>query len=132
MENFEFYEQKWSCRADGFSIEFFESNDCYHITSTLDSETMVDVKIYRSIPGFKVGKDGKTNFGNDPRNPWGCIRHLFWPKGRAEGNVKVKGKKLTVDGKAIFVMALQGMKPHHAGTTCLAAGRCLNFAYFPV
>ncbi|KAF8543071.1 oxidative stress survival, Svf1-like protein [Trichophaea hybrida] len=115
MENFRFDEQKRCFEADGFSIVLHDDN-CYRIISRLDPETVVDLKISRTIPGFKVGKDGKTNFGSDPRNPWGCIRHLFWPKGCAEGKLEVKGNKLMVSGNAVFIMALQAMKPHHAAS----------------
>ncbi|KAA8904657.1 oxidative stress survival, Svf1-like protein [Sphaerosporella brunnea] len=114
MNNYAFHESFYSFFADGFSIILSEDHDSFHIKSQLDPETVVDVKIKRTFPGFKVGKDGKTNYGDDPANPWGCIRHIFWPRGVAEGTIEVKGEKVDVAGRALFVMALQGMKPHHA------------------
>jgi len=74
------------------------------------------VKITRTIPGFKVGQDGRTNYGEGPQYPWGCIRHVFWAKAESEGTVEVKNEKLDVAGKAVFILALQGMKPHHAAS----------------
>lgn len=100
--------------GEDFSIVLNEAGDSYHIKSRLDPEVLVDVTIDRKVAGFKVGKDAKTNYGDDPANPWGCIRHIFWPKNSASGVVEVKGEKVDVAGKNIYVMALQGMKPHHA------------------
>jgi len=102
--------------GEDFSIVLNEAGDSYHIKSRLDPEVLVDVTIDRKVAGFKVGKDAKTNYGDDHANPWGCIRHIFWPKNSASGAVEVKGEKVDVAGKNIYVMALQGMKPHHAGT----------------
>jgi hypothetical protein len=117
MSNYAFDEKFYSIVADDFHIILSEEFDCFHIKSQLDPETLVDVKIKRTVPGFKVGKDGKTNYGDDPAYPWGCMKHIFWPQGVAEGTIEVKGEKIDVAGKAIFVMALQGMKPQHAGTS---------------
>lgn len=118
MDNFGFDEQKRSFAADKFHIVLSDDNGSYHIKSELDPETKVDVKITRTIPGFKVGQDGRTNYGEGPQYPWGCIRHVFWAKAESEGTVEVKNEKLDVAGKAVFILALQGMKPHHAGTQC--------------
>ncbi|KAI5820981.1 oxidative stress survival, Svf1-like protein [Pyronema omphalodes] len=116
MDNYAFDEKKRSFGADNFRIELALDNNSYRIISNLDTETLVDVTITREIPAFKVGKDARTNFGDDAANPWGCIRHLFWPKGKAEGTLTVKGEKIDAAGGAVFIMALQGMKPHHAAS----------------
>lgn len=115
MDNYAFDEKKRSFGADNFKIELAPDNNSYRIISNLDTETLVDVTITREIPAFKVGKDARTNFGENAANPWGCIRHLFWPKGKAEGTLTVKGEKIDAAGGAVFILALQGMKPHHAG-----------------
>lgn len=116
LENYGFDERKRSFAADDFSLILSDDGTSYKITSQLDPETLVDVTITRTVAGFKIGKDGKTNFGEDLKNPWGCIRHIFWPQAKSEGSITVKGEKFAVDGIAIFIIALQGMKPHHAGT----------------
>ena len=112
--NFGFDEHNRSLKGDDFSIILADSNDSFTVKSELDPETLIDLKFTRAARGFMVGKDGKTNYGEDPDAPWGCIKHLFWPKCHAEGKLTVKGEVLNVAGRAMFVMALQGMKPHHA------------------
>lgn len=117
MENYGFDEENRSFAADDFSIILSDDNNSYHIVSQLDPECKVDVTVTRTVPGFKVGKDAKTGFGTDPQNPWGAIRHIFWPKAKSEGVLEVKGEKVDSTGGAIYVMAMQSMKPHHAGTS---------------
>jgi hypothetical protein len=112
--NFGFDEHNRSVEGDGFSIILADSNDSFTIKSKLDPETLIDLKVTRAARGFMIGKDGRTNYGEDLNDPWGCIRHLFWPKCQAEGKLTVKGEELDMAGRAIFIMALQGMKPHHA------------------
>ncbi|KAI5805000.1 oxidative stress survival, Svf1-like protein [Geopyxis carbonaria] len=112
--NYEFDEKKRDFYAEDFSITMTEDNQSYIIKSAVDPEAMVDLKITRTAPAFKVGKDGRTNYGTDPTNPWGCIRHIFWPRSKVQGIIVAKDTKLDFTGKAMFVMALQGMKPHHA------------------
>lgn len=115
LTNHEFDEEKRSFYADDISITLSEDYQSYNIKSIVDPDTRVDMKITRAGPGFKVGKDGRTNYGTDPKAPWGCIRHLFWPRVKAEGAIQANGTKVETNGQGMFVMALQGMKPHHAG-----------------
>ncbi|TGZ80901.1 oxidative stress survival, Svf1-like protein [Ascodesmis nigricans] len=114
LSNYEFDEEKRSFYADDLSITLSEDYQTYNIKSVVDPDALVDMKITRVAPAFMVGKDGRTNYGTDPKNPWGCIRHLFWPRVMAEGAVVCKGQKIETTGQGMFVMALQGMKPHHA------------------
>lgn len=88
-----------------------------------DDRAIVNVKITRASSGFQAGETGKTLFGTDLDNPWGSMRHAFWPRCTAEGTISVKDGPLDVKGRALFVHALQGMKPHHAAATW-------NFANF--
>ncbi|EEQ32354.1 survival factor 1 [Microsporum canis CBS 113480] len=64
-------------------------------------------------PGFVVGKDGTSTFGTDPMNPWGSMRHAFWPRCKVEGSIITREKEIDFAGRGFFVHALQGMKPQH-------------------
>lgn len=79
-----------------------------------DSTAVVNLTVKREAPGFVCGKDGKTLFGTDLSNPWGSMRHAFWPRCTAEGTILTKEGPVDFKGKALFIHALQGMKPHHA------------------
>jgi len=114
LTNSEFDEEKRSFYADDISITLAEDYGSFTIKSVVDADALVDIKISRVGPAFKIGKDGRTNYGTDPKAPWGYIRHLFWPRARAEGAIVSKGQKVETNGPALFVMAMQGMKPHHA------------------
>lgn len=77
-------------------------------------QAIVNLTVKRTAPGFVVGKDGKTHYGTDLENPWGLMRHAFWTKASCEGSIMTKEGPVDFKGKAMFVHALQGMKPHHA------------------
>jgi hypothetical protein len=44
------------------------------------------------------------------------MRHAFWPRCAVEGSITTKDQTYDLGGRGVFIMALQGMKPHHAGT----------------
>lgn len=88
----------------------------YTIKSVADPALVIDLTVTRIAPGFKIGKDGKSTYGTDPQAPWGAIRHIFWPRNKLEGFIVVEDNKIDFKGKSLLVMALQAMKPHHAGT----------------
>lgn len=79
-----------------------------------DQRAVVNLTIKRVAPGFQVGTTGKTLFGTDLENPWGSMRHAFWPRCAAEGTIMTQEGPIDFKGKACYIMALQGMKPHHA------------------
>jgi len=79
-----------------------------------NQESIVNITVTRSAPGFVVGQDGKTTFGTDLENPWGFMRHVFWPKNKVEGTILTKDGPIDFKGQALFIHAIQGMKPHHA------------------
>ena len=116
LENYGFDDDQFSFYADGVSIELSDDGSFYTIKSARNENSMVDIKFYRTAPGFMGGKDGTTNYGTDPRTPWGSIRHAFWPRANVEGRIITKDGELDFKGRGMFSMALQGMKPHHAGT----------------
>ncbi|KAK9493463.1 oxidative stress survival, Svf1-like protein [Lipomyces doorenjongii] len=105
---------KTNFKADKLSIVLSEDLNTYTIKSSVNDKSIVDIAIVREAPGFKVGKDGMTRYGTDYEKPWGSMRHIFWPRATVKGNITVNGHLLEVSGRAMYVMALQGMKPHHA------------------
>ncbi|KAI5463385.1 oxidative stress survival, Svf1-like protein [Mariannaea sp. PMI_226] len=109
--------------AQDLAVELSEEGDFYTIKSMNDERAIINVKITRTAPGFQIGETGKTLFGTDLNNPWGSMRHAFWPRCSAEGTISVKEGPIDFKGQALFIHALQGMKPHHAAATW-------NFANF--
>lgn len=109
-----FDDTKHSFYADNIACILSDDGKSYTIKSAVDPTIFIDLVVTQTTPGFKIGKDGRTNFGTDPANPWGAIRHVFWPRNTLEGFIKVGDEKINFKGKAMYVMALQGMKPHHA------------------
>ncbi|KAL2015493.1 hypothetical protein VTK56DRAFT_5365 [Thermocarpiscus australiensis] len=114
LNNHEFSEDKTSFYADDCAIELSEDGTTYTIKSMNDDRAIVNLVVRRTAPGFKAGKTGKTLFGTDLSNPWGSMRHVFWPRCAAEGTITTKDGPVDFKGRAFFVHALQGMKPHHA------------------
>lgn len=95
-------------------MELSEDGTSYTIKSMNDQRSIVNLKVTRTTPGFVVGKTGKTLYGTDLNNPWGSMRHAFWPKCVAEGTITTPDGPIDFKGKAFYNFALQGMKPHHA------------------
>ncbi|KGO77650.1 Histone H4 [Penicillium italicum] len=114
LSNFMFDENMLSFGADNLSLTLNEEANSYTIKSTVNSGALVDIKFSQTAPGIVIGKDGTSYFGTDPNNPWGSMRHAFWPRCAVEGSITTKDKTYDLTGRGLFVMALQGMKPHHA------------------
>ncbi|CAZ82347.1 unnamed protein product [Tuber melanosporum] len=118
VTNYGFDEGNYSFYADDMAITMSEDGNSYSIKSMVDSELSIDLTCTRSGPGFKIGRDGKSLYGTDPVEPWGAIRHIFWPRNKLTGFMVVaeNGEPVKIDfsGSAMLVMALQAMKPHHA------------------
>ncbi|KAK3306445.1 oxidative stress survival, Svf1-like protein [Chaetomium strumarium] len=114
LNNHEFSEDRTSFYADDCAVELSEDGSTYTIKSMTDEQAIVNLTVKRTAPGFKAGKTGKTLFGTDLSNPWGSMRHLFWPRCTAEGTITTKEGPINFNGRAFFAHALQGMKPHHA------------------
>lgn len=110
--------------AKDLQIELNESGDEYHLISNVNPESIVDLTFKKLAPAAKIGKDGTTIYGDNVEEPWGTMRHLFWPRNKVTGEIKSSDDKvIKIDGHSMFVMALQGMKPHHAA----ASWNFLNF-----
>ncbi|KAK4097390.1 oxidative stress survival, Svf1-like protein [Parathielavia hyrcaniae] len=114
LSNHDFSEDMTGFYADDLAVELFEDGTTITIKSMNDENAIVNLTIKRTAPGFKAGKTGKTLFGTDLANPWGAMRHVFWPRCVAEGTITTKEGPVDFKGKAMFSHALQGMKPHHA------------------
>ncbi|KAK5998611.1 Survival factor 1 [Cladobotryum mycophilum] len=114
LNNVDFGEDKHSFYADDCAVELSEDGNSYTIKSMNDERAIVNIKITKAAPGFHAGKTGKTLFGTDLAHPWGTMRHAFWPRCVSEGTITTKDGPLNIKGQAIYVYALQGMKPHHA------------------
>ncbi|CAH0058172.1 unnamed protein product [Clonostachys solani] len=124
INDIRFSEDKTAIYAEGLSIELSEDGKSYRIETSVGEGTAVDLTVTRVSPGFQVGKDGSTLYGTDLENPWGSMRHAYWPRCVAEGTITIDEEgPVDFKGQSMFVYALQGMKPHHA------AGKW-NFAYF--
>ncbi|KAI1813695.1 survival factor 1 [Poronia punctata] len=114
LTDYDFSDDKTSFYAKDCAVELSEDGESYTIKSMNDERAIVNLKVTKKAPGFVAGKDGKTLYGTDLSNPWGTMRHAFWPRCDAEGSIVTPDGPVDFKGKATFVMALQGMKPHHA------------------
>lgn len=121
LSNHYFDKEKYCFHADKCFIDLSEDGSYITVKSMTSPKCVVDLKFTRAAPGFMVGKNGTTYFGTDHKNPWGSMRHAFWPRCNVEGSFMTQRGEVRMDGRGIFIHALQGMKPHHAGT---AIGLC--------
>ena len=112
-----FDEQMLCLGADNMTITLNEEGDAYHIKSTVNPDSVVDLKFTRKAPGFAVGKNGTSYFGTDPKNPWGSVVHSFWARCAVEGAITTKDKTYDLAGRGVCIPAVQGMKPQHCGKT---------------
>ena len=115
LDDWSFDENKHSLRASKCSVILSEEGSAYTLKSSVNPNSVLDMKFNKVAPGFVVGKDGTSYYGTDPSNPWGSVRHAFWPRCKVEGSLMTKTGPIDLRGKGTFIHALQGMKPHHAG-----------------
>ncbi|EGD90120.1 hypothetical protein H112_02593 [Trichophyton rubrum D6] len=113
VQNHIFAEDMLSFGGDNVAISLNDEGTAYTIKSAINEDSLVNVTITRTAPGFVAGKDGISTFGTDPMNPWGSMRHAFWPRCKVEGSIITREREIDFAGKGFFVHALQGMKPHH-------------------
>jgi hypothetical protein len=100
------------------AFELSEDASSYTLKSAVNENTVVNLKITRTAPGFHVGKNGTSTYGTDPKNPWGKMKHTFWPRCATEGTIITKKEEIDFKGRGAYSFALQGMKPQHAGSSC--------------
>ena len=114
LSNIDFSADKTAFYADDCAMELSEDGMSYTIKSMTDQKSIVNLKITRSTPGLQAGTTGTSLFGTDLENPWGRMRHAFWPRCVTEGTITTSEGALDFTGQGLYVYALQGMKPHHA------------------
>ncbi|RDA86960.1 hypothetical protein CP532_6722 [Ophiocordyceps camponoti-leonardi (nom. inval.)] len=114
LNNVDFSDDKTSFFADDCALELSADGQSYTIKSMNDKRSIINLKITRTAPSFQAGRSGTTKFGTDLENPWGWMRHAFWPRCAAEGTITTEDGPIDFKGRALFSYALQGMKPHHA------------------
>jgi hypothetical protein len=117
LDNHRISDDRFNFYADNVSFELSEDGNSYNLRSSRSTKTIVDVKITKTAPGFKCGKNGTSYFGTDPERPWGQMFHAFWPRCAVEGSFITPSGPIDFAGQGMYSFALQGMKPHHAGTT---------------
>ncbi|KAK6882244.1 Ceramide-binding protein SVF1 [Candida tropicalis] len=112
LENFR--TDGYNFHADNLSLEMTD-NKIYTLKSHVCDDSIVEFEMERISDGVIFGDDGMTYYGEDPEQPWGSMRHVFWPRCKINGKIITKEKEYIIDnGLTMFVFALQGMKPHHA------------------
>jgi hypothetical protein len=116
VNNYGFDEERHSFHADGVSVQLSEDGASYTIKAAVNNTSLVNAKFTRSAPGFQGGKNGTSNYGTDPKQPWGNMHHHFWPRCTVEGSIITKEGEVKIDGRGMLSHALQGMKPHHAAS----------------
>ncbi|KAH8889727.1 oxidative stress survival, Svf1-like protein [Thozetella sp. PMI_491] len=114
LNNNSFSDDMTAFYDDHVALELSEDGTYYTIKSDCDDDAIVNLKITRTAPGFHIGETGNTLFGDDFANPWGKMRHAFWPRCVTEGTLLTKEGPVDLKGRGFYVYALQGMKPHHA------------------
>jgi len=120
LESITFDDKKRCIRAKNLSLDLSEDGNSYTINSNVNLKSIVNLKFTRDAPGFVAGKNGTSTFGTDPQNPWGSMLHAFWPLCKVEGSFMTQNGEVKLNGRGVFIHALQGMKPHHAGTVSIA------------
>lgn len=123
LSDHSFSEDMTAFYANDCAVELSEDGASYTIKSMTDERAIVNLKVTRTTPGFQAGKTGNTLFGTDLENPWGSMRHAFWPRCQSEGTITTPDGPIDFKGSCMFIHALQGMKPHHAAASW-------NFANF--
>ncbi|KAJ4164954.1 hypothetical protein LMH87_006606 [Akanthomyces muscarius] len=114
LNNFEVSEDKASFYADDCALELSEDGNSYTIKSLNDQRAIVNIKVTKTGQGFQGGKTGTSSYGTDPKEPWGWMRHAFWPRCAVEGTITTEEGPIDFKGRGLYSYALMGMKPHHA------------------
>lgn len=114
LSNYGFDESQTGFFADSVAMELNEAGDTYTIKSAINDNCIVNLTVKRISPGFQVGKDGTSYYGTDPANPWGTMRHAFWPRCAVTGTMQTPLKTFHINGRGLYIYCIQGMKPHHA------------------
>lgn len=115
LSHWGFDDKKYSFHADNCSVTLSDDGTSYTIKSSVSKKAIINLTFQRAAPGIQAGKDGTTNFGTDPKEPWGTMRHAFWPRCRVSGSILTQQGELDMKGLGMFIHGLQGMRPNLAG-----------------
>lgn len=124
LEEWGLDDSKTCFHAKNCKFELSEDGTSFSIKSSTSTQAIVDIKFTRACPGFVVGKNGISYYGTDPANPWGKMRHAFWPRCRVEGSILTQSGELPMKGLGVMSHALQDIKPNFAGAS-VRSSRCL-------
>lgn len=113
LNNHRIDEKRTGFHAANLTVDLDAEGTMYRVSSQVNNENLVDFTIKRECPGFVAGENGTSFYGTDPNNPWGQMRHAFWPRCSVTGTMKTKTKEYNLAGRGVFIHALQGYKPHH-------------------
>ncbi|KPI39114.1 Survival factor 1 [Cyphellophora attinorum] len=114
LNNYGFDDAQTGFVSDEVAVQLNAEGDTFTIKSAANDGCLVNLTVKRAAPGFHVGKNGTTYYGTDPAKPWGSMFHRFWPRCTATGTMKTEKKTYDFKGQAMYIKAIQGMKPHHA------------------
>lgn len=111
---------KRSCKSNCFSVtlrDLPEGGQAYDISASLDKDVQLTYTLTRpaQAKGWKLGNDEKggfSYFGENVKTPDGYVVHRFWPYAKANGVIVLNGRVVDVNGQAMFVQAIQGMRPN--------------------
>ncbi|ORY32787.1 oxidative stress survival, Svf1-like protein [Naematelia encephala] len=122
-----------SSKSDQYEIKHTgtsKTEEKYDITASLDKHVQLSITVTKpaSAPGFKFGqgKDGGiSTFGQDREDGKrdGFVVHRFHPLAKSAGSIIVDGAVVDAKGEAMFVNAIQGMRPDSLASRW-------NFAFF--
>jgi len=122
-----------SCKSDQFEIKHTgtpTTEETYLVTANLDKTTQISLKFTKpaSAPGFKLGDGphgGISIFGKDQEDGKrdGIVVHRFHPLVKSSGSLMIDGQVYDATGEAMFVGAIQGMRPDSVASRW-------NFAFF--
>lgn len=79
--------------ADNLSLVLSEDGTEYHFKSSVNENSVIDLKFKQLVNGCKLGDDPMTYFGDNIQEPWGTMRHIFWPRNSVTGSIKIKVEK---------------------------------------
>lgn len=88
LENFKIVDG-FNFEADNLKFEMVDGRN-YKLKSFVCDESIVELEVERLTDGVIFGDDGMTFYGDDINQPWGSMRHVFWPKCTVNGRILTK------------------------------------------
>ncbi|CCH62459.1 hypothetical protein TBLA_0H01720 [Henningerozyma blattae CBS 6284] len=88
LENFEIKGTDFF--ADNLSLELNKELNQYHFISNVNKRSKIDIYFDQVVKGCKLGEDPFTYYGDNIEEPWGSMRHIFWPRNKVTGTIQLK------------------------------------------